>query len=293
MKKHTLILWFSAVTVLLTLRSCAGDQRESAGDEKSITVSIEPLRFFAEQIAGDKWHVETLLDKGADPENFDPSIAMMRRLADSEIYFTAGHIPFEKALVSRIDTTRTKVTDTSEGITLISDTHSHDGHSHSAADPHTWSSVANARIIAANMARALAASDPDNKEFYATRLKRLNLRLDSIDTTIDSLLAPRRGEVFLMWHPSLSYFARDYGLQQVAFSAENKELSATALRRKLDSARASQAMVFLSQPEMDSSHASEIAVQAGVSTAEINPMTYDWPDEMLRIARAISGTESK
>ena len=37
-----------------------------------ITVSIEPLRFFAEQIAGDKFEVKTMVPKGNNPRPTNP-----------------------------------------------------------------------------------------------------------------------------------------------------------------------------------------------------------------------------
>ena len=54
----------------------------------------------------------------------------------------------------------------------------------------------------------------------------------------------KRGSSFLVWHPSLSYFARDYGLHQIALGgAEHKEVSIPALREAIEEARGSGASV--------------------------------------------------
>ena len=60
--------------------------------------------------------------------------------------------------------------------------HHHAGHNATDADPHVWTSVANARIMARNMADGLKKIDPENSAAYESRLSALNRRLDSIDS---------------------------------------------------------------------------------------------------------------
>ena len=69
----------------------------SQGDaDRTLTVSIEPQRYLLEQIAGDKWQVNTVLEKGADPENFDPPMSTMKKAMSSRLYFSMGTLPFEQ-----------------------------------------------------------------------------------------------------------------------------------------------------------------------------------------------------
>ena len=48
------------------LASCSAKK----SDSKVITVTIEPLRFFVEQIAGDEAEVVTLVPNGSSPETY-------------------------------------------------------------------------------------------------------------------------------------------------------------------------------------------------------------------------------
>ena len=71
-------------------------------------------------------------------------------------------------------------------------------------------------------------------------------RLDSIDNAITARLAPHKGDSFIVWHPSLSYFARDYGLNQVVVGgSEHKESSIADLKESIDTARNAELLYFL------------------------------------------------
>lgn len=284
--------FLSLLLIIATYTMCGCRQSDS---RPALTVSIEPQRYLLEKIVGDKWQVNTLLEKGADPENFDPSMPALRKVSDSRAYFRIGNIAFEDVVTDRISATDDILTfDTSEGIALLKGTHhssdghdEHEAHSHDF-DPHIWSSVANARIIASNMYRAMLEIDPDNKDYYTANFNRLTSELDSLDSELGSMLAPLAGHAFIVWHPSLSYFAADYGLEQIALGMDHKEMSAMEMRSNIDKARSHSASVMFVQPDFDSSRSQEIATQAGATAVMINPLGYDWPDEMRKIARALT-----
>ena len=285
---HRLIFTLLAIAMLT---AC------SQGDaDRTLTVSIEPQRYLLEQIAGDKWQVNTVLEKGADPENFDPPMSTMKKAMSSSLYFSMGTLPFEQALIDRMNEggERVKTVDTSAGIRRLHGTHgshgSHDGHNHhSAEDPHVWTSVGNSRLMARNMLNALIELDPDNSDYYTANFNRLDARLDSIDREIRTLLDPCQDATFVVWHPSLSYFAADYGLNQVAMGLENKEVSPMQMKDNIDRARQLGARVMIVQPDFDQNRSTELARQIGATTLSVNLMSDSWIDDMLRTARAIAG----
>lgn len=61
----------------LLLAACkpAGQKTKADdGDTKPvITVTIEPLRYFTEAIAGDRFDVVSMVPKGSSPETYDPT----------------------------------------------------------------------------------------------------------------------------------------------------------------------------------------------------------------------------
>lgn len=279
----------AVIATLLTLS--IGGCVSHTSHKPVITVSIQPQKYFLEKIAGDKWDVKCLLSNGADPESYDPSMTHLLNLENSKAYFRMGNIPFESAIINKVrnNNPALRIYNNSDGIEVITGTHSHGDIEHSdAPDPHTWTSVKNARIIAANMRDALTDLDPNNKDYYSRNFRSVMVSLDSLSTCIDSLLAPSAGRAFAVWHPSLSYFARDYGLRQISLSPEGKEASITMMQEAIDSAKRCDVDVFFFQKEIDSRQAETANRQIGASMVSINPLSYNWDKEMLQIADALS-----
>lgn len=271
----------------MTLVSCA----RNIDSKPVITVSIQPQKYFLEKIAGDRWEVKCLLSNGANPESYDPAMTHLLNLESSKAYFRMGNIPFESAIINKVHNNNPalRIYNNSDGIEIISGTHSHGDIKHTdAPDPHTWTSVKNARIIARNMYEAMTDLDPEHKNTYSKNYRNLIQSLDSLDASLDSILSPCRGKAFVVWHPSLSYFARDYGLRQISLSPEGKEASVNMMQEAVDSARASGAEVLFFQKEIDSRQAETANEQIGTEMVSINPLSYNWNKEIINIANAIA-----
>ena len=256
-----------------------------------ITVSIQPQKYLLEQIAGNKWEIKCLLTNGANPESYDPSLSHLLNLENSKAYFRIGNIPFESAIINKVQNNRPglKIYDNSEGIELITGTHSHGDKAHAdEPDPHTWTSVKNAKKIALNMYKALADLDPSQKDFYKANLQDLTQRLDSMDNAIARRLSDKDGHAFVVWHPSLSYFARDYGLTQISLSPEGKEASIGMLQSAIDDAKAHNATVMFFQKDIDSRQAQVANEQIGAEFVSINPLSYSWDKEIETITDALA-----
>lgn len=263
---------------LLALAGCTG---KSGEDRKPVlAVSLEPQRAILQQLAGDNYDVVTVLPAGANPETFDPTVAQRMAMADAQAYFTIGYLPFEKVLAAESK----RAVDVSEGIEPVMGTHSHGDHVHVEADPHVWTSIKNGKIIAANMARTLMALDTANADTYAQRLKAMEHRLDSIDGAVADRLAASAAKSFAVWHPSLSYFARDYGLRQISVGQESKEASPLALKSVINEAKGDSVRVFFYQKAYDSRQAQSLNSEIGSRLVEINPLDGDWENEIIRIA---------
>lgn len=285
----------TALGVVMT--ACGGSGTDSAGhDRPVVTVSIPPQEYLLKAIAGDSVTIRCLLGSGSNPESFEPGIALLRDVSGSDALLLAGNLGFEQAIAERVTANNPDlpVFDTSRGVELIYGTHDHD-HAHSdthdndahAADPHTWTSVNNARIIASNMLDALVEIDPGHADYYRLNHARLDRRLDSLDTDIARRLDPVKGSAFIVWHPSLSYFARDYGLEQISVGHEGKESSVKAMQQHIDHADSHNARVFFFQQEFDSRQAEAVNRQTGALTVVINPMSADWEHEINIITDAL------
>lgn len=265
----------------LLLAACSGQNNSG---KPLIAVSIEPQRKIVEAIAGTGFDIITLLPPGSDPESYEPTMSQRRALSDAEAYFPVGYMPFEQRLASDIEGYGiTKVIYTSEGIVPVMGTHSHGDHSHTDVDPHVWTSLRNGKIIAANVAAALSDLRPDSAALYAERLGRLVAHLDSLDADASRRLENVPARSFAIWHPSLSYFARDYGLRQIAVGHESKEIPVGRLREIIDEAREDSVAVLFFQKEYDSRQAATLNEAMSTRLVTINPLDYDWDGQIMKI----------
>ena len=209
--------------IIVLLVSCnMGKSGKSQDNEKPvIAVTIEPQRYFTEAIAGDKFDVISIVPKGSSPETYDPTPQQLVSLGDSKAYLRIGYIGFEQVWMDRLidNTPHIQIFDTSKDIDLIlGEAHDHGDHQHAGGvEPHIWNSTNNALIIARNTYKALCQLDKENEAYYLNRYDSLCQRIMHTDSIIrKTLQQPGTTQSFMIYHPALSYFARDYGLQQIS-----------------------------------------------------------------------------
>ena len=105
--------------IILALSLIAASCKDKAGTrQRTITVSIEPLRFLTEQIAGDRFDVAVLVRQGGSPETYEPTAKQLTELAHSDLYIKVGELGFERTWLKRImqNAPHTIIVDASEGI---------------------------------------------------------------------------------------------------------------------------------------------------------------------------------
>ena len=276
------------ILTLFILSACGNTTQKS--EKPILTVTLEPLRYFTEAIAGDNYEVVSMVPKGSSPESYDPTPQQLVNLSKSQAYLRIGYIGFEQAWMKKLEANcpNMKVYDTSKGIDLIRDKgHWHGDHFHEGGvEPHVWNSTQNALIIADNIYQALCELDSTHQEDYQKRLDVLKQTIQQTDANVRTLLE-NADSTFLIYHPALSYFARDYGLKQVSIEEGGKEPSPAQLKALIETCRNENVHTIFVQQEFDQRNAQLIAHELGVNIVSINPLSYDWVKEMIRIAEAL------
>lgn len=289
--------YFFCISFCLIFFSCGNNKNKQDEKQPIITVTIEPQRYFLEQLVDSTFKVVTMVPPGSSPETYDPSPVQMSDLSKSAAYFAIGHIGFEVMWLDKLKTNNPNLLffDNSKGIKLIEaeDEHHHDhgeeNHNHAGGvDPHTWSSPKEAMTIIHNMYDALLKINPSNKDIYKNNLSKLEEKIAKTDSMITTLLSNISTKSFIIYHPALSYFARDYGLTQYCIEVGGKEPSPAQLKEMVEKARESGTKVIFIQQEFDSKNAEIIAKETGCKLVVINPLAYDWDKELINIAKALS-----
>lgn len=197
--------------LFLLLCGCTEHPQASKGEKLRVTATIFPPYDFVRQIAGDKVELTMLLPLGSESHNFEPTLATLTSIRNSDLLFYAGDDSDE--WVKALD--QTEYSDTKmlplSGMVVHSEEHS-DGDEHE--NEHIWTSPRNAMQIVKSISDELCKSDPNNAEYYKENTEKYLEQLQKLDSDIADMIAaaPLKTLVFADRFPFAS-FAEDYGLE--------------------------------------------------------------------------------
>lgn len=261
---------------LLIAILCGGCTSRRPADGEPLYVSILPLRSLVQGIVGDDFDIEVLVPPGASPETFEPTPRQFVGLNKARMVFNVGLIDFETMLLAKVED-QAKVVDLSRGIELIAGTCSHGSHGHThthGIDPHVWTSPRALQKMAENAYEAIREAYPDSVK-YETNYRLLQQELKALDERTAARIAASDVEYFIIYHPALTYYARDYGLRQIAIEADGKEPSAKQLTQIIRQAREDGVRRILYQSQFPASAVEVIARDIDAEYAEVDPLRED------------------
>lgn len=278
--RHCILLIF----ISLFISSCSSNNEKA---NNNITVTIEPLRFFTERIAGDRFSVQTMVPSGSSPETYEPTPRQLVYLSHSCLYIKIGKIGFERTWMSRlkVNAPQMKIIDSSEGIRYIKD-------ENGIEDPHTWMSCKNARIISRNILNALLKTKNNNSpctkkdSIYFTN--NYNKLIKDINKTERSIIAKKkRNKTFIIYHPILTYFAKEFDMKQLPMEEEGREPNAKQMMQLIQTAKKDKVKTIFIQREFSPRSSMQIVMALHSEPTEINPLSYNWLEEMRNIVNDI------
>ena len=255
-----------------------------------VFVSIVPQKFFVERIGGEQVKVEVMVKSGESPATFNPNPKKMSLLSKAKLYFSIG-VPFETIWIDRIRSIHPNLqfVPLHNKVRKVTD-HKHDSHhSHVTGDPHIWTSPAKVKIMAQKIKDTLTRAKPENEKHFEENLQAFFKDLDILDKDIRTILAKSDNRRFMVFHPAWSYFAEDYGLEQIAIEHEGKEPGARSLQKIIEEGKRLGIKVIFVQKQFSLSIAENIAKMIGATVREMDPLAEDYLGNMRRTATAISG----
>ena len=259
-------------------------------DPIPVFVSIVPQKYFVGRIGGEQVKVEVMVKSGESPATFNPNPKKMSLLSQAKLYFSIG-VPFETIWIDRIRSIHPNL----QFVPLHDKTrkvagHEHDSHhSHATGDPHIWTSPAKVKIMAQKIKDTLTRAKPENEKHFEANLQAFFKDLDILDKDIRTILAKSDNRRFMVFHPAWSYFAEDYGLEQIAIEHEGKEPGARSLQKIIEEGKRLGIKVIFVQKQFSLSIAENIAKMIGATVREMDPLAEDYLGNMRRTATAISG----
>ncbi len=285
MQNFKLVFIVSILSILLLAACSETDEKDL---QPKITVSILPQKYLTERITGNNFRVSVLVPPGASPETYEPTPRQMRDLANSLLYFRTGYIEFERTIFKNVQEQNIdlRLVDTARGMDLIAaDKVDHGDHVHlSGVDPHIWLTLPGVRIQLKNMVEAIIEADPENKDYYLYNYNTFKDELNELHSELTEKFIDLKRRTFLVFHPALGYFARDYGLTQISIEQEGKNPTPANMRKIVDIAREKGLRDVFIQMEFERDNARAVARELGGDVIEIDPLSENWMENFKKIA---------
>ena len=145
----------------------------------------------------------------------------------------------------------------------------------------------NAIVIARHICNAFKQQKPADSTYFNQNLNRFIDKVRLTDQAIKGMLYKSSTKAFLIYHPTLTYFAHNYQLIQIPVEEEGREPSAEQLKQTIVFAKKNNTKIMFVQKEFANRNTQVVAEGAGVKQVDINPLSYQWHDEMIKIAKAL------
>lgn len=285
-----LVGWILSLALFLT--GCNFEKQKSNNPGNILTVSILPQKTFVEKISGTDFKINVLIPPGASPATYTLLPSQLKDISNSAVWFRIGYIGFEYAWKEKISQTnpRMKVVNLADGLDLIKVEHGegNDDPDHAEGiDPHIWLSPRLVKQMAKTILDELTLLKPEKSEEYKVNYLRFIKEIDLLDSEIKNMLSDYSGRKIIVFHPSLSYFARDYGLEQYALESGGKEPTPQQLAQVVDMARKENINVIYIQSEFDRDHATVFAEEIGGKIIQVSPLNPDWEQNLKTMAQIL------
>lgn len=266
--------------IIVALFSACGTH-EKASDEKTIFVTITPLKRIVEEVTCGDFPVDVLVPEGASPETYEPTARQLTALNEASKVYAIGLIDFEQSLISNLDPQR--IVDLSHGITPIagSCSHGHKHHTH-GIDPHTWTSPRTLAMMVRTIEKSVMSEYPDSTK-YSEAAARLIERIEALDRHCAESVERSNTQAILIYHPAYTYYARDYGIRQIAIEHDGKEPSPRQMTAIIEEARDNNIRTILIQPQYSPDKVTTIAAECDAEVVTTNPLADDILLEIQRV----------
>jgi ABC-type Zn uptake system ZnuABC Zn-binding protein ZnuA len=256
----------------LVVAGCSSSTSGSGngGGRLRVVATTTQVADFTRVIAGDAADVKGILGPNVDAHDFEPSPADVDAIARADVLVKNG-VGLERWLDDTIRSAgfHGTVVDTSQGVRLRSGS-PEDGEAANpnTKDPHIWFDPRNAKIMCANIERALAAADPSQASTFEANLRAYDAKLDDLDSDIARQLKGLTNRKLVTNHDAFGYYLDRYRLQLVGSIIPSfdstAELSAKAVADIVARIRATGVKAVFSETSIPPKTAEVIAQEAHV-----------------------------
>jgi zinc/manganese transport system substrate-binding protein len=198
-------LWLIAFAVIFAAAPLRAENR------LDVVASFSILADFVRNVGGDKVEVASLVGPNGDVHVYTAAPSDAKKISDASLvvingFGLEGWLP----LLLQSSGSKAPIVVATKDVTPLK--------LGSAADPHAWQSVANAKIYVANIRDALAAVDAADADVFRRNAASYLAELDALDREIRGEIEkiPPERRKLITTHDAFGYFAAAYDIQFIA-----------------------------------------------------------------------------
>ena len=255
-----------ATTLMSASCATAGPSMPSAGQLPRVLAAETFLGDIAQNVAGTRLTVETLLRPGIDPHEFQLAPQDAIRIAQSQVLIVNG-LGYETWLAKSLEGTggQRRVIIASTGLTP----NSGPSGGHPEGDPHMWMDPLKVVQYVVNIRDGLSNADPAGAQAYTANAAVYMQQLNDLNLWIESQVAqlPPAKRLLVTNHDALGYFAEAYGFKVVGAVIPNvtneASPSAKQMADLIQTVKSSSASAIFLDTSENQNLANQIASETG------------------------------
>ena len=262
------------ISILLSACLPAASLSTPDGEISPNVLAVETfLADIAQNVAGNRLKVESLIPVGLDPHAYEPTPQDIAKIADSQVLIVNG-AGFETWLEHILANagTQSRVIEAAAGLQSrkIYQGELVDESSHDQGDPHFWLDPNNVIHYVENIRDGLTQADPQGKDIYEKNAESYKAQLRALDAWIATQVEqiPPERRLLVTNHESLGYFADRYGFKIVGTLLPSVSTgaspSAQELAQLVDHIRATGAPAIFLETGSSTQLAVQVAQETGV-----------------------------
>lgn len=252
-----------AVLFLFLLFSCS---KHSTNDENYIFTTNYPLKLIVQEIFVDTSLVGCIVPPNVSEHSFEPKVSDIAKLEKAKVVFYVSD-NLDKWVAKNIQNRR-------EVIDLLPNENLYHFEDGKTPDPHFWTSPKTVLSILDTIANILIGRFPNFQKEILENTKRFKHRLQGLDDSVETLLAPVRGKYVFLFHPSFRYFIRDYGLIYGGSIEEvpGAEPTPSHLNELIKKIKETRTKAIFTEPQLNPHTAEVLAKNANVKLYQVDPL---------------------
>jgi ABC-type Zn uptake system ZnuABC Zn-binding protein ZnuA len=247
-------------------------------NEKPARINVLAAETFladiAQNVAGDRLRVESMMPFGVDPHDFEPAPSDVRKVAECQVLIVngGGLEAFQERLLKNAGGEHL-VIDASKGLTSRNAREGEVAETSDApdrGDPHFWLDPNNVMRYVENIRDGLIRADPDGKVVYARNAETYTSELKKLDAWIKEQAArvPAERRVLVTSHDCFGYFADRYGFKIIGTIipsvSTDAQPSARQIAELVDRIRALHAPAVFVEAQTNTQLAEQVGRETGV-----------------------------